>query len=64
MQRLTAREERLLQLRFGQGPRSISQRQAAAMLGVSLRTAQQAERHALRLLRLGATLLVCGWDEV
>lgn len=64
MQKLRTREERVLHLRFGLGSRPVSPRQAAEMLGISLPSEQRIERHALRRLRLGASLLVCGWDEV
>jgi DNA-directed RNA polymerase sigma subunit (sigma70/sigma32) len=64
MQNLTAREERVLHLRFGRRSRPVSPQRVAETLGISLRSEQQIERHALRRLRTGASLLVCGWDEV
>ncbi len=65
MQKLTARQERVLHLRFGHRP--VSQRHIAQLLGTSLRGVQQIEHRALRRLRLGADSQVytdlCGWDE-
>ena len=64
MHKLTAREEQVLRLRFGQRPRPVSPQQVAEMLSVSLRSERQIERNALRRLRSGASFLVCGWNEV
>jgi DNA-directed RNA polymerase sigma subunit (sigma70/sigma32) len=64
MQKLTTREEQVLRLRFGQRSRPSSPRRVAEMLGISLRSERQIERHALRRLRSGASFLVRGWEEV
>jgi DNA-directed RNA polymerase sigma subunit (sigma70/sigma32) len=64
MDKLTAREEQVLRLRFGRRPRPVSPQRVAEMLGISLRSERQIERHALRRLRSGASFLVCGSDEV
>jgi DNA-directed RNA polymerase sigma subunit (sigma70/sigma32) len=64
MEKLTAREEQVLHLRFRQGYRPTSPRRVAERLAISLRSEQQIERNALRRLRSGARFLLCGWDEV
>ncbi len=63
---LTARQERVLLLRFAQGAAAPPEKVAEAM-GVSREVVRRLERDALRRLRLDAlnpTVKWGGWDEV
>ncbi len=67
MKNLTAQQERVLRLRFGQG-RPATIREVADALGLEVRTTRRIEGEALRRLRLSALDSVgsgqCDWDEV
>lgn len=54
MQSLTARQYRVLRLRFGRGPYPMPQQKVAEMLGLSERAVQRIEHDALRRLRLNS----------
>ena len=68
MQILTAQQELVLLLRFGQAHRPATEQQVAQALGLSVRMVRRIERQALRRLRLGTLDSVgsgqCDWDEV
>jgi DNA-directed RNA polymerase sigma subunit (sigma70/sigma32) len=67
LKNLTAQQELVLRLRFGQGPPATIQ-QVADALGLPVQTARRIEDEALRGLRLSALDPVgsgqCDWDEV
>ena len=67
LKKLTAQQERVLGLRFGQG-RPATIEEVAYALGLTVRTTRRIESEALRRLRLSALDSVgsgqCDWDEV
>lgn len=54
MQNLTARQQRVLHLRFGRESGPTPQHKVAEVLGLSVRTLQRIEHNALRRLRLNS----------
>lgn len=67
MKKLTAKQELVLRLRFGQG-RPATIQEVADALGLAVLTTRRIEGEALRGLRLSALNSVgsgqCDWDEV
>ena len=64
---LTARQERVLLLRFAQGAAAATPEEVAQAMGVSREAVQHLERNALRRLRLDAlnpTVKWSAWDEI